>query len=557
MYSRYRSFKPVLLVAHITLLIGFVFPLLWSCAPITSSERTARQDLLEKHRASYDRWKEVTRNETQNGSAGDESEKHTNTEGSPDLSSASGTLELTLSDAVQLALGENQRILISSLNPRIARAEAREALGTFDPELYGRLEREDARQPTGTQLSGAATLESEERTRRAGVRGATVLGMEYDLFYELIRDESNSTFRTLNPQFQGAFGIALSQPLLRGFGPEVQLAQYRARLHRLTKQQYEELSTINDQIFAVHRAYWQLARTEEERKIAENALELAEETVEVNRARYQADRIPQSALLQARTQLTERQEQLRIRENEVRDARDRLIQLISPPGTTSADWDVKIRTATEPDTTAPALKDQQKLVELATKTRMDLQALDMEIDAVDQLVKRAESLTKPELDLEVSYRRTSLDEQRNDTFEQIVEDDFRTWTAGLIFSYPLWNRSRSSRERKRKLDRRKLQLRRRKLETTIARQVRSGIRNVESAKNRIEIARKSKNLAEKQLEAETARQEAGLSTTFQVLRLQDDLRRAKARLVKARMDYATSLAELRNATGMMVSKYMR
>ena len=551
MSSSYTSSKPDDLLPWIAGLV--VLPLLWSCTPVQSYDRTAHQDLLEKHRSSYDRWEEVTRNEAPDGK---DSEKSTPDDAS-NLASSSGTLELTLEEAVQLALGENQQILISALNPRIARAEARQALGAFDPELYGRLEREDGRQPTGTQLSGAATLESEERTRRAGLRGNTYLGLEYDLFYELIRDESNSTFRTLNPQFQSSVGVALSQPLLRGFGPDVQLAQYRARLNRLTRQKYEELSTINDQIFAVHRAYWELARAEEERDIAESALELAQETVEVNRARFQADRIPESDLLQARTQLTERQEQLRIRENQVRNARDRLVQLISPPGSRSEDWNVKIKTATEPDVASLQLRDRQEIIDVATNTRMDMNALEQEIDAVQQLLKRAENRIRPELDLEVSYRRSSLDDQRNETFEQIADENYRTWTAGLIFSYPLWNRSRTSQERTIKLDRRKLKLRRRKLETTIAREVRSGIRNVRSAKNRIEIARKSKDLAEKQLEAETARQDAGLSTTFQVLRLQDDLRRAKARLVKARMDYATSLAELRKATGMLVSQHMR
>ncbi len=463
--------------------------------------------------------------------------------------------ELTLEEAVYMALGENQEILIASVDPRIARSRARQALGAFDPELYGAFEREDSEVPTGSQLSGATTLQTERRNRRAGVRGATVLGTEYDLFYELVRDESNSAFRTLNPQFQGSAGVTLTQPLLRGFGPDAQLAQYRAQLERLTKEQFSKLSSINQQILAVQKAYWELVRAEEEERIARNGLELARETVEVNQARFEAGRIPEVDLLQAKTQRAERREELQIRTNEVRNAQDRLLELISPPGEKNQDWQMNIKPVTEPDPTPISLKKEQKIIELATSTRMDLRAIEKEMDAVGHLIDESENQIKPNLDLELGFRRSSLDDQRNDTFEQLVDENFRTWSAGLIFSYPLWNRDRSGRLRERKLTRRQLALRRRQLETSIARDVRSGIRNVRSARNRIRIAREAERLAKDQLEAETARQEAGLSTTFQVLRLQDDLRRASGRLLNARVDYARSLAELRRATGMLVSKY--
>ena len=58
-------------------------------------------------------------------------------------------------------------------------------------------------------------------------------------------------------------------------------------------------------------------------------------------------------------------------------------------------------------------------------------------------------------------------------------------------------------------------------------------------------------LAERQLEAEEARFVEGLATNFEVLSFKQDLTVAQSNERRARVEYAKSLVELRNAQGIL------
>jgi len=75
---------------------------------------------------------------------------------------------------------------------------------------------------------------------------------------------------------------------------------------------------------------------------------------------------------------------------------------------------------------------------------------------------------------------------------------------------------------------------------------------VRTALQEIESASASVRLAEQNVDAERKRYDNGLSTSFQVLEIQEDLTEARSRLVASVAGYRRALAEYYRSTGRLL-----
>jgi outer membrane protein TolC len=82
--------------------------------------------------------------------------------------------------------------------------------------------------------------------------------------------------------------------------------------------------------------------------------------------------------------------------------------------------------------------------------------------------------------------------------------------------------------------------------------VRTAVRNVESNAKRVAAARSNSTLQRKTLEAEQKKFDNGMSTSFEVLRIQTDLSNAQFAEINAILDYTKSLADLERAKGTLL-----
>ena len=79
--------------------------------------------------------------------------------------------------------------------------------------------------------------------------------------------------------------------------------------------------------------------------------------------------------------------------------------------------------------------------------------------------------------------------------------------------------------------------------------MRQAARGVETAAKQIDAARKSTEFSLKNLDAERKRYENGMSTSFQITQIQEDLTQARSREVNAVVNYRTALAEFQRTIG--------
>lgn len=461
------------------------------------------------------------------------------------------TLFLTVEDSVLLSLGENEQIRLASIQPRLGRTGSFGELGFFDPEPYIETSYEESRSPAATNIEGS------ERTadRQAfGIRGETLVGFSYDFVTDVQRSFSNSPVRDASEQYDGGFSATLTKDLFEGFTPDANLSAYYASIREARGDIQGYRAVLNEQIFQVIQAYWQYVSARRQRDISESSLDFIQQLEELTQSEVEAGQIPRVDLLQTETRRAEAEEALVVDENNVRNARDTLLEFIAPPGEEIQGWNANVEPLTELNI-EPLERSEQELIETAFRTRPELREIEERIAASQRREEDLVEATRPDLNLTMGYGLESLETSRSEGWERIPRDGFRNWSLQLGFSYPLGNRTATSQLKSEDLQRRQLRIEKRQLQTQIAGEVRQAFRGVETAEARIESAQSGVNSAEQQLEAEEDRRDQGLTSTFQVLEAQTTYVDAQLRAIQARTDYMIAMVEVKQATGELVEEY--
>jgi outer membrane protein TolC len=86
----------------------------------------------------------------------------------------------------------------------------------------------------------------------------------------------------------------------------------------------------------------------------------------------------------------------------------------------------------------------------------------------------------------------------------------------------------------------------------VATEVRQAARALDTATKQIEASRISREFQEKNLDAERKRYENGMSTSFQITQIQEELTRARSREVSSVITYRRALVEYYRATGRLL-----
>ena len=129
--------------------------------------------------------------------------------------------------------------------------------------------------------------------------------------------------------------------------------------------------------------------------------------------------------------------------------------------------------------------------------------------------------------------------------------EFPQNTASLTFSVPIGNRTRRFADKAARAELRRARLVYDQLEVAVVASLRDAVRQVRYQAEAVRAAVRSVQLAQRQLEAEQARYQEGLSTNFQVLEFQQDLLQAQSSERAARASYARALVALRAALGIL------
>lgn len=474
----------------------------------------------------------------------------------------SGTaLELSLDEAIAIALKRNLALLVQRYDYRDSEIAILGNRGIFDLRLNGSLFADDQENPTFSTIESA---QSETQGLNLGL--AQLFDTGGDLSVSWFNGRSENARSLINPTFSSSLNFQFDQPLLQDFGS---LPTRRGiRLARLDNEiSFEQLELQASQtILDVQNAYWNLIDASEQLGVAREALALAEELHERNKIEVDVGTRAPLELVQSEATIALRQEEIILAETILGDSEDELRRLLNLPPDA---WRVPIEPTTEAEI-PPRSIDLDEAIETAMAERPELasQRLLLQRAELDARFFRNQKL--PALDLQVSYGSagtvgrgelpdqmggvTIFDDSLPDAIEQVANQDFTSWSAQLVFAYPLQNRAAKANlaGAEVNVDRNEVLLA--SAEQDVLTEVRSAVRQVNSAAQQIESARVSRNLQERNLEAEQKRYENGMSTSFQVTEIQEDLTQARSREVSALTRYRTALAAYYRAIGRLLEE---
>ncbi len=480
-----------------------------------------------------------------------------------------GVENLTLRDAVRLALENNRDIQIEERNVEVSEGEIKTQQGVFDPLLNIVSFYNDGETPTLSTFVPTGTIAQKQFNAEAGVEGRLPTGTFYNLIdFSTTWTDTNNPLEDLSPSWFNNVSFGLGQELLRNFGVEVNRA-FIITAQRTSDISEKELEKrISEVLLEVERRYWLVVAARKNLELERTALELAIDLRNRNQIQVDVGVLPPVAVTQAESEVAAREVNVIRAENELQATQDNLKNVLA------MDLSRPIAAVDEPTTEVYKFSEEESLA-VAYEERPEIDQVELDIENKKTLKNYYSNQKLPRLAVEGSLQlqglggdenpdRLSFDEDPEpippqfdspgDAFRQLWNGDFATWQVLGIFSFPIFNRTARGNYIKAtaELDRSSIVLSRTK--DDIALDVRSAIRQIENSLRAIEAARVSVNLAEEVVSNEQERLSVGIGTTREVLEAQRDLIDAGTREITAVTSYNISLAELEFAKGTLLEK---
>ena len=470
-----------------------------------------------------------------------------------------GAIDLTLDDAVALALEHNLEIAVERLNPQTFDLQLAGVRALYRPVLSSTIGQNNVTQLPTNQLVGTQAVQNDLTTFNVG--GTQLLkwgGGSASIFFNNRRQDSTSGFNTFNPQYNSTFSALFVQPLLRNFKTDATRTQLRITAINRDISDLQLRATVTNTLADVRNAYWDYVFAVDQLQVARRSLELARKLREDNRIRVEVGTLAPIDIVQAEAEVASRLQEEAQGEQQARTAELALKRLIVS-GAEDPRWRAQIRPVDRP-AFAPLPIDLDAALRHALDARLDLAQSKKLLQANDLSLSLLGNQRLPSADVSASYglqgiggtrlfRDSNLGGQIIDTIPggysdalRLLRDrDYPQWNLSLSLSYPIGASLAEASYARAQITVRQTQAQIRALELQIATDVTTAALLVESNLKRVEAARAARELAQRRLEAETSKFEVGLSTNFFVVQAQRDLAEAENIELRTRLDYQKSV----------------
>jgi outer membrane protein len=469
--------------------------------------------------------------------------------------------QLSIEEAVNLALQQNLGIQIERLNPELQDLNTAQILSNYVPRFGAGVFTQSQDQPPSSFLSGGeTTVASDNFGFTTNLVKLFPWGTQASVAFDSGRQTTTNAFSSFNPTLTGNLDLVVTQPLLRNFKFDSVRQQLFASRKNREIADIDLRQTVALTTRTVKNTYWDYVYSINALKVARQTLDLAQESLRNTRSRVEIGTLAPIDVVQAESEVASREEAVILAEASIGQSEDQLRSLILDPKTPGF-FDLRLEPTDVPELLVQEV-DVTAAVGRALIDRTDLIATRKQLEVTDYNVKYFKNQTLPDLDARFDYNSTGLggtqlirdpdsplfpppvigEETRSysDVLGNIFSSDFPTWRLSLNVSYPLGKSNADASLARTRIEKSQSETSLRQLELNVATQVRDSGRQLVANSKRVEATRAARVLAERRLEAEEKKFAAGMSTSFEVFQAQRDLAQARSTALRAVLDYAQS-----------------
>ncbi len=459
-----------------------------------------------------------------------------------------GPIDVTIENAILLALENNRSLRVERFNPPIQQTFEEEERSVFDPEIsggvFGSQERREERSRTTGEFSDNT---SNETAVDLGVSQFFPTGTEVGLDLSTER-----TWSDLEKEVHATrAGLTVTQALLRGIGPEVNLASLRqAQLDTLASQ-YELRGFAESLIARVEETCWDYILAQRQIEIVTVSLELAEQQLRETEERIKIGTVAEIELAAAQAEIALRRVNLINARNALATNRLQLLRLLNPPGPKL--WDREIILRDRPVVPEVILDEVESHVDVALLMRPDLNQARLGVQRGDLEIVKTKNGLLPVLDLFITLGKTGYADSFGDSVSDIDGKGYDI-SGEISLAYPLRNREARASHRRAILDRGQAVEAVDNLAQLVQVDVRAAYIEVQRAREQVAATTASRKFEEEKLRAETEKFRVGRSTTLLVAGAQRDLVISQIAEIRAVVDYLKALVNLYLLEGSLLER---
>lgn len=513
---------------------------------------------------------------------------------------ATNQLPLTLDEAIEMALRNNNDIDSSRINVRIAEENLKGAKGAYDPRLSSESFYESRTTPTASTIGGAGSSGGVTQTSTgatAAVEGfSPKAGGNYQASVSSSVTTTNNQNATLNPQYPTGLTLTYTQPLWRGLKTDNNRRAIEIAKKNLSLTDAQFRQQVIENINRVEQAYWDLVFALRNLQVQIDAVKQARTQLESNQRLVEKGVLAPIEIVSATAQITTFEQNVYSAQETVTQAENTLKTLILKERTADM-WSRPLTPITPVELEAPRVPLDTALAD-ALKNRPEIQQLqtNSEINKINTDFFRDQ--TKPQIDLFGTYTSNGLAGGANNitrTTTQVNSDllarvnqlssinglnpldippiitvtspptnltgsffnslgnlfaqDYPTYRFGVRISLPFGNRVAEADLGKSLAEGSLIRNQRSQTEQTIEAEVRNALQSLRSAEARLASATATRVASEQLFESEQRQFRAGTTTVYLVQQRQNDLLIAKSRELQAQTDLNKAIANFQRATG--------
>ncbi len=502
-----------------------------------------------------------------------------------------GKLNISLQDAVELALQNNLAITISRYTPWLAEASILHtlsggaptsgpvgALGTipalnFDPQVVSTFSLDQRTIPVNNPLTagtgGAASfgtfniLNTHTTVGDIQYSQGFHTGTSFSASFNNTRGSSSSTATFFDPFVQSNFVFVASQQLLNGFG--LLANEHFIRIAKVNKNIADQtlLQQVITSITAVGNAYWELVFARGNVDVARQAIALADKTYSDNKKQVDVGTLAPLEIVQAEAQLATAQQALIVAQTTVLQDQLTLLNLIAKDPNSPILRTVEIIPTDTADVAPPEVEKipLEDLIKEATTKRPDVLQAGLQIKGDDINVRATKNALLPVLTLSGEYATEGLAGNSRlvttctpvppattctpppqifsglaTSLNQQFTGVYPEYNAAINLTIPIRNRAAQANNIIATLTARSDQASYQQIVNNAAIDVHNAQITLEQARITLAAAIKTRDLDQQTLDAEQKKYQVGASTLFNIVSDQNTLAAAASAEVRARVN---------------------